>query len=607
MTRERHPAGALPRRSVLGAPVALAGGWTVIGREPRAAAASAAPPGFPSSVELYREIYENWDGEVRTDALWTCAPRDSAEVVAVADWARSRGFAVRARGARHGWAPLTVADGTPASAKVVLADTTRYLTAMRMESSSPAAVRVQPGATMDALLAFLERHGFGLTSVPVVGALTVGGVLAVDGHGSAVPARGERRMPGHGYGSLSNLVVSLKAVVWDGATRSYVERVFERSHPDCKAFLTHLGRSFVTEVTLRVGENYRLRCVNHLDVPATELFAPPGRGTGARSLAGYLDRAGRVVVSWFPFTTHPWVQVWSVTPERPPLSRPVTSPYNYPFVNAVPRAVSDLAERVLKGEPALTPALGQLQYTVTAAGLTAGLAWDMWGWSKNFLLFVKPTAVRGTLGSHAILTSRGSVQRVVAEFAAFYRRLLEDYRARGLFPVNIGVEMRISGLDDPAEAGVPHAEPPALSAIRPREEHPDWDTAVWFDVATFAETPGSHSFYRDLEDFYHRTYDGSYAAPRVEWSKRWAHTDEGAWRDPAVLGGRIPESFLQGPHPTWDWAVGTLDGYDPHRVFTTPLLDTLLRAGPPGGSRRARPGLSAAARHSPPAGPSGPG
>ncbi|MEW2576475.1 hypothetical protein [Streptomyces syringium] len=29
-------------------------------------------------------------------------------------------------------------------------------------------------------------------------------------------------------------------------------------------------------------------------------------------------------------------------------------------------------------------------------------------------------------------------------------------------------------------------------------------------------------------------------------------------------------TFLQGPHPTWSWTVGTLDGYDPHRVFTTP-------------------------------------
>ncbi|MEK8170772.1 hypothetical protein NKH77_17890 [Streptomyces sp. M19] len=48
---------------------------------------------------------------------------------------------------------------------------------------------------MERLLAFLGGHGLGLTSVPAPGVLSLGGVLAIDGHGSAVPAVGETRRP----------------------------------------------------------------------------------------------------------------------------------------------------------------------------------------------------------------------------------------------------------------------------------------------------------------------------------------------------------------------------------------------------------------------------
>lgn len=87
-------------------------------------------------------------------------------MVTVANWAHERNHAVRARGYRHSWAPLTVTSGTTQDARVILVDTTRYLTSMRIESSSPAAVRVQTGASMEALLDFLETHGYGVTTAP---------------------------------------------------------------------------------------------------------------------------------------------------------------------------------------------------------------------------------------------------------------------------------------------------------------------------------------------------------------------------------------------------------------------------------------------------------
>ncbi|MEJ3747533.1 cholesterol oxidase substrate-binding domain-containing protein [Actinomycetes bacterium KLBMP 9797] len=426
---------------------------------------------------------------------------------------------------------------------------------------------------MDALLAFLESDDLGVTNTPAPGDLSVGGVLAINGHGTAVPAAGETRMPGHTYGTLSNLILALTAVVWDQGAGRYALRTFSRSNPDCAALLTHVGRAFVTEATLRVGADHNLRCVSHVDIPVTELFAPPG--AAGRTFARLVDQAGRVEAIWFTNTTNPWVKVWSTSPQRPLTSRPVVTPYNYPFSDNVPEAVSDLAERLLAGEWELTPTFGQLQYTTATAGLTATNSTDLWGRSKNLMLYVKPTTLRETANGYAVHTSRAAIQRVVSEFAGYYERQLAAYQARGLYPVTGQVEIRVGGVDRAADCGVPLAEPPALSAARPRADHPEWDAVVWFDVLTFPTAPGAHAFYREMEQFFFANYRG-YAAVRAEWSKGWGYTAEAAWADALFVTRTVPDSYREGPDPTWDGAVAALNAWDPHRVFTNPFLDRLL-------------------------------
>ncbi|MEV5322185.1 FAD-binding protein [Streptomyces sp. NPDC052687] len=142
-----------------------------------------------------------------------CGPARRGRRARSPNWrtGRAHGRRLRAQGRRHTWSPLTVADGTPRTAPVLLVDTTRHLTAVAVES--PTTVRVQTGATMERLLAFLGDHRLGVTACPAPGDLTVGGVLAIGGHGTAVPAAGERRPEGHGYGTLSNQVTELTAVV----------------------------------------------------------------------------------------------------------------------------------------------------------------------------------------------------------------------------------------------------------------------------------------------------------------------------------------------------------------------------------------------------------
>ncbi|MGW1953049.1 cholesterol oxidase substrate-binding domain-containing protein [Streptomyces sp. NPDC001920] len=528
-------------------------------------------PDFPADVALYRSAYRNWVGEITADGLWACAPAGPDHVVAVVNWAWRHGWRVRARGASHGWSPLTVTHGTSSDAPVLLVDTAAHLTGLALES--PTSVRAGAGVTLEALLGYLEEHGLGVTAAPAPGNLTLGGALAVDAHGTAVPARGEQRLPGHTYGSLSNLVLSLTAVVWDEASGAYVLRTYDRDTADCAALLTHLGRSLVTEVVLRAGADTNLRCVSRTDIPAGELFAAPG--TDGRTLASFLDRAGRVEAIWFAFTEFPWLKVWSVSPTRPLTSRHVRTPYNYPFSDNVPTPVADLVGRMVSdGAWYLAPVLGNAQYDVAALGLVATRSADIWGPSKNTLLYLRPTTLRIATNGYAVLTGRDQVQRVLAEFTAFYRERLAAYAARGRFPVNGSVEIRVTGLDDPADVGAAGARHPLLSALGPRADRPDWDTAVWLNVLTLPGTPHAHQFLRELEQFGLRTFDGGYAMSRVEWSKGWAYTDEAAWSDDDVLDSAVPGSFGES---AWVQASGVLDRLDPHGVFGNTFLDRLFR------------------------------
>jgi FAD/FMN-containing dehydrogenase len=559
------------RRSFLLTAAALA---AVPGLPADPAAAAAELPDFPADVALYRSAYRNWVGEITADGLWACAPGSPGQVVEVVNWAWRHGWRVRARGASHGWSPLTVTEGTPSGAPVLLVDTAPHLTGLALDS--PATVRAGTGVTMEALLTFLEEHGLGVTAAPAPGVLTLGGALAIDAHGTAVPARGERRLPGHTYGSLSNLILSLTAVVWDSRAGAYALRTFHRDEGDCAALLTHLGRSLVTEVVLRVGANTNLRCVSRTDIPAGDLFAPPGSGD-RRTFASFLEEAGRVEAIWFAFTEHPWLKVWSVSPTRPLSSRHVRRPYNYPFSDNVPTPVAELVGRMTSQAAwYLAPVLGTAQYDAAALGLVATLSGDIWGPAKNTLLYLKPTTLRVHANGYAVLTSRDRVQKVVSEFAAFYGERLTAYAARGSFPVNGSVEIRVTGLDDPDDSGVAGARPPLLSALRPRADHPEWDTAVWLDILTLPGTPDAEAFLREIERFLLRTYDGGSALTRVEWSKGWAYTDDGVWSDEEVLGSVVPAAV--GP-AEWAEADAVLDRLDPHRVYGNAFLDRLFAQG----------------------------
>ncbi|HEY1592262.1 MAG TPA: cholesterol oxidase substrate-binding domain-containing protein [Solirubrobacteraceae bacterium] len=559
--------GAVSRRRFIAAGAAAATGALWV---PAAHAAPASRlPTFPAGVPLRQERFENWAHAIDVEAVWTCAPATPAQVVDVVNWAWRHGYRVRARGAMHNWSPLTLAAGTRRSPRVLLVDTTKRLTRMRVARSGPAAVTTQTGATMEALLAFLEDAGLGLIAHPAPGGVTVGGVLAIGGHGTAIPARGERREPGDTFGSVSNLVLSLTAVVWSERQRRYVLRTFTRDDPVCASLLVNLGRTFVTEVTLRAGRLRFLRCVSRVDIPARELFAAPG--AGGRTFAGFVERSGRAEAIWFPFTERPWLKVWTVSSRRPPGSRAVHSPYNYPFSDTLDGPALEALRRRIVAHPREAVALGQLSYATTAEGLRRDNAYDLWGPAKDVLLYVRPSTLRVTANGYAVLTRRRDIQRVVSEFVALYERVVARYRSRGLYPMNMPVEIRVTGLDHHGDAGIPHATTPHLSALRPLHDHPERDVAVWIDVLTFPTTQGSQTYYRELERFFFSNYS-SYALVRPEWSKGWGFDGHSGWADTTVIGKTIPAAYGS----AWKKARAELAALDPHRVYGNALLDRLF-------------------------------
>lgn len=555
-------------------------GWRPIRKLSTASAeAGTAPPNFPVGIELYQQVYENWSQEIKVDDVWTCAPRTATDVVALANWARAHGWRLRPSGSKHGWAPFTVLPEQRADVKVVLVDTTAHLNSIMVgKRGAQHVVTTGPGAHMDDVLVALQRAGRGWSSIPAPGDITIAGAVSISGHGAALPAKGEKTA-GHSFGSMSNRILSLEAVVWDGPSGRYKLRTFHRSESITKALLTTMGRMFVTSFTLVTEPLVNLRCVSYVDIPANELFAAPGAPSTTRTFQRFVDEAGRVEAIWFPYTDTPWLKVWSVAPTKPKRARAVTGAYNYPFSDNIPTPVSELATALLNGRPGATPQFGKMSLAASTAGLTACDAFDLWGPARNTQHYIKPTTIRASDFGWAVITKRDNIQRVMFEFFDKFRELNQKYEARGQWPANMPVEVRCSGIDDVSALGIAGAEPPTLSTATPVESHPEWDAAIWLNVLALPGTPGNYAFKEELERWLIDKYVGDYATVRAEWCKGWAFTKERDFSNGDVLDRTIPNSFRHGRNPSnnWDWTIARFNELDPHRIFTNPFVDRLLK------------------------------
>lgn len=539
-------------------------------------AADGALPGFPTGIEIYKQNFKNWAGDIRADQLWTANPKNTDELLLIVNWAAQHQFKVRPRGMMHNWSPLSL---DPAhTSQLLMVDMTQHFTQVTIDQrTQPALVYAQTGITMQNLLTAMEAKGLGLTACPAPGDVTLGGVLAIDGHGTAIPAVGETRLLGHSYGSISNLILSIQAIVFDQAANRYVLREFLRSNTDIHALLTHLGRAFIVSVVLQAGVNQRLQCISRTDISIDEMFDAYGRH-GSRTFASFLDSTGRAEAIWYPFTRYPWLKVWKVAPTQPLGSREVTEPFNYPFTDNLPPLLTDLIHQIVVGGSAYdTPIFGQTMLTVTQLGLLATNSSNLWGWSKNLLLYIKPTTLRVTANGYAILTSRSNVQKVIGDFIAFYQNRIEAYQQLNRYPANGPIEIRVTGLDSPDQVALAGAQTPSLSAIKPVPSHPEWNVAVWFDILTMPGTPYAAPFYHEIEQWMINRYQGD-SLLRPEWSKGWGYTNNGAWLDNNFIQSTIPRNLALGQAGSQTLAAASaqLDQFDPYRLFSSPLLDRLL-------------------------------
>ncbi|MGJ5178603.1 cholesterol oxidase substrate-binding domain-containing protein [Bradyrhizobium oligotrophicum] len=568
-----------------------------------------APNGFPSDIPVTRQTFKNWAQMIEVPNVWTCEPQSAEDVVRVCNWAAGAGFTVRPRGIMHGWSPLTVTAGE-STANLMLVDLTKKLNSIveinPARDDRPAQVTVQTGATMLDLMTALElapggNDGFSFAHIPAPGDLTVGGVLAINAHGTAVPTppNDDFDVP---YGSLSNQILAFTAIVTQPGSNTYVARRFIRGEGDDRAFLTHCGRALLVDVTLQITDNYHLRCQSFVTIPDKTLFAQPtGDAPPPDSVGYFLDQSGRVEVIWFPVypigsfppvTSYPWLKVWTVAAEKPATSTLVTKPYNYPFSDTLSFSaqVSDLLKQILAGAPWLTPLFCFASAAVTSAGLNGELkgspnSTDIWGLSKNTLLYVQDSTLRVTANGYAVLMRRAQVQQAVADFTAQFAKMIADFQTRRLWPINSPIEIRVTALDDPAKikSHTPATSPVISSlSVDPVVRDNKWDVACWFDVLTLipdGDPQQAYDFYAQLETWFLQHFsDGFRVCP--EWSKGWAYTKgEGPWTDAEFIQ-RIRTTFTNGrpADDTWSWDVETLAKYDAAKLYSNSFLDRLFSA-----------------------------
>jgi hypothetical protein len=96
------------------------------------------------------------------------------------------------------------------------------------------------------------------------------------------------------------------------------------------------------------------------------------------------------------------------------------------------------------------------------------------------------------------------------------------------------------------------------------------------NVLTFPGTPGENAFYRELEQWLHTTFDGTWGSARTEWTKCWAFSDRAAWSDPDMLTRTIPAAVNAGRPADGDLncTLRTLDALDPESVYTNDFLSS---------------------------------
>lgn len=542
-----------------------------------------APPDWPAEIAIQPCAYVNWSLQIADASQWTAQPHSANDVATIATWAAGHNYKVRALGSHHNWSPLVLENGAPPEGNTVLVDTSGLKGKPVFTRGNPCTVTFGAGTTLEEATQFLESldnggasaaPGYSFLNMPAPGIITVGGMMAVGAHGTGVPI--DSVVEPDLNGSISNLVTAFTAVVTEtSAPGSYTLKTFTRADAESAAFLVHLGRAFVTDVTLAVVPNYYLQVVNWYP-EATTLFEAPSSNPSQDSLAAYLDRYGRLEVIWFPFTENPWLKTWERKAEK--IEPQVSGPYNYPWANSISLLESSILCTGLRIYPPGAKLFGL--FGLSEAQGHAPHDDVMNGTARDLLLYVNDTTLRYGACGYAVQIRRADVQRVANAFYTQFNAMVAAYEQKGLYPVNGPVEIRYTTVDRTNALNIAGALPPALAASSPVDPaDAGLDTVFWVDILTVPDTPASGQFFVEFEQWLGTTFGaGNVATQRPEWSKGWAYTAGGGWSDVNAITKTIPGYYNQPPvgSNSYDFAQKVLAKYDASNIYTNTFLDKLL-------------------------------
>ena len=549
---------------------------------------------WPVNISVNKVPFSNWDKTIQAKKVWTCAPRDSQEAAAACNWAATHSYQVRPRGTMYSWSPLILGrHQSGVISNVLLMDTTKYLNNIEFSNNGILGPRVTVGAgiSMGEMLEFLENPSLGGSSTsPGTGwgfpgycgteHITVGGFIATGGRGTASASPFDD--PNITYGSFSNYILELKAIVSD-ASGVYRTKTFKRGEPDTKAFLVSLGRTLITQVTLKVIPNFNLRCQSIMDINKSVLFAPPAAdgSNPHNSFAYFLENNGRVASVWFPFTKNPWMRLYKNCSEKPQSSREIKDVDPYEFANNISASTTKFMERIYE-TPYLTPIFSKATTKLLNFELKKNEVLDIWGSSKDIIFNVSEKTSKIYDFGYGIQLSRSNLQKAINMISEKYNELILEFDSHRKWPMNGPIEFRISSLDSSEYINTENGEDPArpvissVSADRLSEEN-GWDICLMIEITTLPISDSLNEFYFLFEEWILYTFTGIFARARPEWSKGAAYTKDGPWTNQAVLR-YIRESFTTGrtSDDDWQWETETLEKYDSKNIFQSAMTQQLF-------------------------------
>ncbi|MEM8594578.1 MAG: cholesterol oxidase substrate-binding domain-containing protein, partial [Pseudomonadota bacterium] len=198
---------------------------------------------------------------------------------------------------------------------------------------------------------------------------------------------------------------------------------------------------------------------------------------------------------------------------------------------------------------------------------------DIWGPAYHTLLYVTEHTLRVTANGYAVHLPFSEAQDFLYRFKTMYSALLKDYEARGLYPVNGPIEIRITNFSETSDIKAEgDIKPPALCALQ-KADGVEADVAIWLDLLGLTKTPSAGDFFTDLEVWLYKQYPPEQI--KVEWSKGWAYSSTGAWSNDAFLKTTLP-STLNGSTRSMKECAGVFNQLDPNGLMSNAFLHKFL-------------------------------